>query len=179
MQNENTEVLKKVAELLLDESVNAKIETTYLRDNQAENGVEYTTQPGIPTELGKVNFWANMSENAHRARSVKIGNYSIRKFGERGFRIITPEGKDYFFEGSLSNNVTAAAYIWAAALAKCDNKQNTVNLYLNHVKSLGDLTAPQKTQKKSKYEVAKEQILSLGVPENELKFLKQESGLEM
>lgn len=97
-----------------------------------------------------------MSANVHRARSIKIGKYSMRKFGERGFRIITPEGKDYFFEGSLLHRQTVATYVWAAALAKCNNNQKEANLLLKKL-NLENLTA---TKSKSRYESAKERVLS-------------------
>ena len=171
MANENMEVLKKVAELLLDENEEAIVETTYLRDTPDKRSIEYTTEPGIPTKNGKYTFWAGMSENAHRARSVKIGKYSMSKVGTRGFNIITPEGEKYFFEGDVLHNRTTAAYVWAAALDKCDNNYTKVRIKLDGLSRLGDIKATPKGPKESKFEKAKKQLKSLGVPEKQMKNL--------
>ena len=177
---EANKVLRQIANMLLDENVEAKVETTYYALNK-DNDVVLTTEPGIPTKLGEKLYFGGQTLNANRARSIKIGKFTMRKgaYGN-GFIIITPEGKDYFFEGSLPNHLTAAVYVWAAALAKCDKHHNEVLYYLKDLRSLG-ITEPKMTkgQTKTKFEEATEQMESLGIPkESQVLLQKMREGRE-
>lgn len=98
-------VLKKIADLLLDENVKVTVETAYYELNK-DNQVVLTKEPRIPSKLGSILRIGNQSVNVNRARSVKIDNFTMRRWPNgAGFYIITPEGKDYSFEGNLSSNI--------------------------------------------------------------------------
>lgn len=171
---EKEEVLKQIIDLLLDENTYVNIETTYLKDNdKVSDGIEYTTEPGVPTSRGAIRGKGMiMSANAHRARSVKIGKYSMRKFGERGYRVITPEGKDYFFEGNMSTYITETSYVWAAALYRSDNNYRDMKIMLGHVTSNVDV---RKGTNKSKFEEAVKNLETLGVSKKNMKYLREHS----
>ena len=62
---EANEVLKQIADLLLDESVEAKVETTYHTVNK-NNDIVLTSEPGIPTKLGAQMHMGNQNINANR-----------------------------------------------------------------------------------------------------------------
>lgn len=163
--NEANEVLKKITELLLDENAVAKVETTYHRTTK-NNAIELTTKPGIPTDLGAYTYIGDQSVNAKRARSVKIGKYTMCKWPNgAGYRITTPEGEIYQFPGDLTHRITTASYIWAAALAKCDKHYSRMLYYLSDLQELGT-TTPQMTKgpSKTKFEEAQAQLEALGIP---------------
>ncbi|MBO5696357.1 MAG: hypothetical protein J6S06_02485 [Alphaproteobacteria bacterium] len=76
--------------------------------------------------------------------------------------------------------MTAATYVWAAALAKCDKLHNDVLYYLKDLRSLG-ITEPKMTkgQMKTKFEKATEQMESLGIPkESQVLLQKMREGRE-
>ena len=104
------EILDAVVDALLDENVDVKIETTYRKDLRDKNGSVYaselTTKPGIPTEYGKINRTGGMSDNAYRARSVKIGKISITKLAS-GLRFRMPDGTEASYASSADYNQDA------------------------------------------------------------------------
>ena len=97
-----------------------------------------------------------------------------------GFTIITPEGKDYSSPGRLPDHLTAATYVWAAALAKCDKRNHEVLYLLKDLRSL-EITEPKMTKGtlKTKFEKAEEQLVSLGIPkESQVHLQKLRKGRE-
>lgn len=170
---ESNEALKKLADLLLDENVEAKVATTY-RTISTQTGL--IEKPAIPGS----NYWISGSQtlNTNRATSVTIGKFTIRKWPNgAGFHIITPEGKDYSFSGNLNTNIRAISYIWAAALAKCDKRYHEVVYYLKEMRSLG-IKDPKTTKGsvKTKFEEAQTQMESLGVPKESQVHLQKLRG---
>ena len=102
---EANKVLRQIANMLLDESVEAKVETTYYALNK-DNDVVLTTEPGIPTKLGDTLYFGAQTLNANRAKSIKIGRFTMRKgaYGN-GFIIITPEGKAMIATPNKEENI--------------------------------------------------------------------------
>ena len=167
-------VLKEIADLLLDKDIDVKVETTYHKTNK-NNNIELTTEPAIPTELGANTYIGEQSVNVRRARSVKIGKYTVCKWPNgAGYRITTPKGEIYQFPGNLTDKITTASYIWIAALAKCDKHYNRMLYYLTNLRSLG-ITNPQMTRgpSKTKFEEAQAQLESLGIPKESQVYLKK------
>ena len=170
---ETNEVLKQIADLLLDENIEAKVATTYRTISKQTDLIEKNDIPGN-------NYWISGSQtlNTNRATSVKIGKFTIRKWPNgAGFFIITPEGKDYSFSGDLNTNIRAASYIWAAALAKCDKRYHDVVHYLKNIRSLG-MKDPKMTKGtlKTKFENAQAQMESLGIPKESQVHLQKLRG---
>lgn len=167
-------VLKKIADLLLNENVKATVETVYYSLNKG-NDVVLTAEPRIPSKLGSILRIGNQSVNANHARSVKIGKFTMRRWPNgAGFYVITPEGKDYSFEGNLSSNIKTASYIWAAALAKCDKRHQDMLVFLKNLRSL-EIKDPKMTRGvlKTKFEEAQAQLESLGIPKEFQKHLRK------
>ena len=172
---EVAEVLKQIAELLLDENVEAKVATTYCTVSRRYDSIKKITIPGS-------NYWISGSRtlNTNRATSVKIGNFTIRPARnlDFGFNIITPDGKDYLISLSMPSHLRAAAtYLWRAALAKCDKRYHEVVGYIKEIRGLG-IKDPKTTKGsvKTKFEEAQTQMESLGVPKESQVHLQKLRG---
>ncbi|MBO5833514.1 MAG: hypothetical protein J6R22_00995 [Alphaproteobacteria bacterium] len=175
---EVAEVLKQIAELLLDENVEAKVATTYCTVSRRYDSIKKITIPGS-------NYWISGSQtlNTNRATSVKIGNFTIRPSRnlDFGFNIITPDGKDYLISLSMPSHLRAAAnYLWKATLAKCDKRYHEVLDYIKEIRGLG-IQSPKMTKGtlQTKFEAAQKQLESLGVPkESQVHLQKMREGRE-
>lgn len=175
---EVAEVLKQIAELLLDENVEAKVATTYSTVRRRYDSIKKITIPGS-------NYWISGSQtvNTNRATSVKIGNFTIRPSRnlDFGFNIITPDGKDYLISLSMPSHLRAAAtYLWKATLAKCDKRYHEVLDYIKEIRGLG-IKDPKMTKGtlQTKFEAAQKQLESLGVPkESQVHLQKLRDGRE-
>ncbi len=176
---EVAEVLKQIAELLLDENVEAKVATTYYTVSRRYDSIKKITIPS------KWNRWISGSQtaNTNRATSVKIGNFTIRPSRnlDFGFNIITPDGKDYLISLSMPSHLRAAAtYLWKATLAKCDKQYHEVLYYIKEIRGLG-IQSPKMTKGtlQTKFEAAQKQLESLGVPkESQVHLQKMREGRE-
>ncbi len=172
---EDKNILDEVVNALLDENTPVLIETTYRTDMKDAYGVPYatelTTTPQIPTEYGKRDMGNVFSSNAYRARSIKIGKISIRKYPNgNGFWIRTPDGKESEYLSRIDYN-SKAYCVWVAALSKYDKNKEKMFFFLDKAgyKNLTTHSNP----KAPIYNQAINQLKSLGLSEQDMTHIKK------
>ena len=160
--NDNN-VLAQVIEALRDKGQRVLVETTYASQKASDNSA-MQEDPQIPTEFGQRKN-GTITNNRAYARSIKIGKISIRKMQNK-YIVRTPEAESEF----TSNDMFL---IWAAALIKYDNPEDTdrileilkTNLKDSNLRAIASKGAVE-SDKKSAYKDATAQIESLGVKEH-------------
>ena len=139
-----------------------------------DNQVVLTKEPRIPSKLGSILRIGNQSVNVNRARSVKIDNFTMRRWPNgAGFYIITPEGKDYSFEGNLSSNIKPY-HIYGLRHWLNATNGTRICFFLKNLRSL-EIKDPKMTRGvlKTKFEEAQAQLESLGIPKEFQKHLRK------
>lgn len=200
------DLLASVIDALYDENQSVKVETTSLDANAARRGSWHVTDksnPQIPTRMGAYKY-GTWSRNHERAESIKIGKILIRRIPlapsetkdgktlvENGWKYVVrgPQG-----EAEFSQNDDDFLLVWSGALSKydlpeIDGKKGRPGDMFRIMSALYDNVKNPKLKeaagkgvtrkdKKTKFEKAQENLVSLGVKTDEEKLKKRLAAIK-